>query len=95
MPLHKRSSVHDDVLSSVYADRDLTTTLPSKRFPAKQMRPVDAFQAISDELLLDGNARQNLATFCQTWEEPEVHRLALTRPPLTADDHDQVGPFTG
>ena len=25
--------------------------------------------------MLDGNARQNLATFCQTWEEPEV--LAL------------------
>ena len=30
---------------------------------------------MSDELYLDGNARQNLATFCQTWEEPEVHRL--------------------
>jgi len=30
---------------------------------------------VSDELMLDGNARQNLATFCQTWEEPEV--LAL------------------
>jgi glutamate decarboxylase len=26
-------------------------------------------------LLLDGNARQNLATFCQTWEEPELHQL--------------------
>ncbi len=25
--------------------------------------------------MLDGNARQNLATFCQTWEEPEVHSL--------------------
>ena len=39
------------------------------------MRPAEAFQAIADELLLDGNARQNLATFCQTWEEPEVHKL--------------------
>ena len=25
--------------------------------------------------MLDGNARMNLATFCQTWVEPEVHRL--------------------
>ena len=25
--------------------------------------------------MLDGNARQNLATFCQTWEEVEVHGL--------------------
>ncbi len=39
------------------------------------MRPAEAFRAISDELLLDGNARQNLATFCQTWEEPQVHKL--------------------
>jgi glutamate decarboxylase len=26
-------------------------------------------------LLLDGNSRQNLATFCTTWIEPEVHTL--------------------
>ncbi len=25
--------------------------------------------------MLDGNARQNLATFCQTWVEPEIHQL--------------------
>ena len=25
--------------------------------------------------MLDGNSRQNLATFCSTWIEPEVHRL--------------------
>jgi glutamate decarboxylase len=25
--------------------------------------------------MLDGNSRQNLATFCQTWVEPEVHAL--------------------
>jgi glutamate decarboxylase len=26
---------------------------------------------VHDELMLDGNARQNLATFCQTWVDPE------------------------
>ena len=25
--------------------------------------------------MLDGNSRQNLATFCQTWLEPEIHDL--------------------
>lgn len=44
-------------------------------FPAKEMREDVAFQIISDELLLDGNARQNLATFCQTWDDEYVHRL--------------------
>jgi len=74
MPLHTRG-VPLDVLSSVYADPDLMSTLPSKEFPADEMRPGDALQAIADELLLDGNARQNLATFCQTWEESEIHLL--------------------
>jgi glutamate decarboxylase len=75
MPLHKRETVREGMLDSVYADRDLLASLPSKDFPTREMRPDEVFQAISDELLLDGNARQNLATFCQTWEEPEVHRL--------------------
>jgi len=25
--------------------------------------------------MMDGNARQNLATFCQTWLDPEIHKL--------------------
>ena len=28
--------------------------------------------------MLDGNSRQNLATFCQTWEESEIHQLMDT-----------------
>jgi glutamate decarboxylase len=30
---------------------------------------------VHDELMLNGNARQYLATFGQTWEEPELHKL--------------------
>ena len=75
MPLHKRESVRDEVLDSIYANRDLNAKLPSTACPHVEMLPGEAFQAITDELLLDGNARQNLATFCQTWEEPEVHKL--------------------
>ncbi len=30
---------------------------------------------LHDELMADDNARQNLATFCQTWLESEVHQL--------------------
>ena len=75
MPLRKHESIRDELLDSVYGGKDLLTSLPSHIFPPGEMRPEDAFQCISDELLLDGNARQNLATFCQTWEEDEVHRL--------------------
>ena len=34
-----------------------------------------AYDLVHDELLLDGNSRQNLATFCTTWAEPEVRAL--------------------
>jgi glutamate decarboxylase len=75
MTLHKRETTYDRLLDSVFAGVDLSQCLPSNRFPEREMRPTDAFQAIHDELMLDGNARQNLATFCQTWEEPEIHLL--------------------
>ena len=39
------------------------------------LRPDVAFQFVVDELMLDGNARQNLATFCQTWFDDGIHRL--------------------
>ena len=32
-------------------------------------------QVVYDELMMDGNSRQNLETFCQTWIEDEVHEL--------------------
>jgi glutamate decarboxylase len=37
--------------------------------------PADvAYQLIHDELLLDGSARLNLATFVTTWMEPQADR---------------------
>ncbi len=75
MPLHKRESVRESMLDSIYADRNMRAGLAAHHCPSDEMRPAEAYQAIADELLLDGNARQNLATFCQTWEEPEVHKL--------------------
>jgi glutamate decarboxylase len=93
MPLHKREPKRSGLLDSVFANQDLRNALPTNRFPTGQMRPDDAYQAISDELLLDGNARQNLATFCQTWEEPEIHRLmdlAIDKNLIDKDEYPQT-----
>jgi len=49
--------------------------LPKDRFPGAGADPEVAYQLVHDQLLLDGNSRQNLATFCQTWVEPQVHKL--------------------
>ncbi len=39
------------------------------------MDPDVAYQMIHDDLMLDGNARLNLATFVGTWMEPQARRL--------------------
>lgn len=75
MTLHDRESVRDQLLDSVFAGRDLRQALPRLEFPKDEVAAQAAFQAVRDELMLDGNSRQNLATFCQTWEEPQVHEL--------------------
>jgi glutamate decarboxylase len=49
---------------------------PPKDRLADDAVPADvAYQLIHDELLLDGSARLNLATFVTTWMEPQAQRL--------------------
>lgn len=64
-----------DPLDAIYGADDVGVAMPKSAFPATERDPRRVYAAISDELMLDGNSRQNLATFCQTWEEPEIHRL--------------------
>src|ERR1700742_3591012 len=56
-------------------DLENNLTVPRYRLPPQSMAPHTAAQLVRDELLLDGNARLNLATFVTTWMEPEAHRL--------------------
>ncbi|MFE0627208.1 glutamate decarboxylase [Streptomyces sp. NPDC058864] len=45
---------------------------PKHRLPDGPLAPATAYQLVHDELMLDGNARLNLATFVTTWMEPEA-----------------------
>jgi glutamate decarboxylase len=47
------------------------------RIPGRGMGPDVAYQVIHDELLLDGNARLNLATFVSTWMDHQADTLML------------------
>jgi glutamate decarboxylase len=50
-------------------------TIPRHYLPEGEMPPEVALQIIRDELMLDGNARLNLATFVTTWAEPQAELL--------------------
>jgi glutamate decarboxylase len=49
--------------------------VPRDRVPDDPMLPQTAYQIVMDEVMLDGNARFNLATFVTTWMDEEADRL--------------------
>jgi len=49
--------------------------IPRYELPTSSMNPYLAYQIVHDELMLDGNARLNLATFVTTWMEPQAKLL--------------------
>jgi len=51
------------------------TTIPRHALPDGELDPDVAYQIIHDELMLDGNARLNVATFVTTWMEPQAEKL--------------------
>ncbi|WP_370457877.1 glutamate decarboxylase [Actinoplanes sp. OR16] len=50
-------------------------SIPRLELPAGELPPDTAYQIVHDELMLDGNARLNAATFVTTWMEPQADRL--------------------
>ena len=93
MAIVDRNSIRHRLLDSTFAGRDTAKPLPKFKFPPSEQTPRDIYQLVTDELYLDGNPRQNLATFCQTWEEEEVHRImdfAIDRNMIDKSEYPQT-----
>jgi len=75
MALHEKDTVRANLLDDLFASSDLSVRMPKYKFPEDEHNPRHVRQLVHDELMLDGNSRQNLATFCSTWIEPEVYQL--------------------
>ena len=91
--LHQKDDVRSRLDDDVFASTDLSTAMPKYRMPDREHDPRHALQVVRDELMLDGNSRQNLATFCQTWLEPEVHTimdLCLDKNMVDKDEYPQT-----
>ncbi|MFI9274063.1 glutamate decarboxylase [Kitasatospora sp. NPDC052896] len=72
-PRHHRSSHKDLTVNPLFTREPLA--VPRDELPSREMDPDTAYQVVHDELMLDGNARLNLATFVGTWAEPQAQRL--------------------
>src|SRR6201982_1915111 len=63
--------------------------IPRYRLPERGVLPHTALQVVRDELILDGNARLNLATFVTTWMEPEADILMAESADKNMIDKDE------
>ena len=86
--LPNRQDLGSHINDSIFCSSALANPLPKYRFPASENRPRDIFRVVSDELFLDGNARQNLATFCQTYLNDDIHELMDL---VDRQEHDRQG----
>lgn len=59
----------------VFENADMDSVIPKNVLPEHSIPSDMAYRLISDELLDEGNARLNLATFCQTYMEDEAVKL--------------------
>lgn len=93
MPIHTVKLDGDSGESDIYTTGASKKNLPKYRLPDEMMDQRAAYSLVHDELLLDGNARQNLATFCTTWVEDEVKQLmtdAIDKNMIDKDEYPQT-----
>ncbi|GAA0929890.1 glutamate decarboxylase [Nonomuraea longicatena] len=79
----------DDVYTTPLSEN----ALPKFRLPDTENDPWAVYELLRSELLLDGNAAQNLATFCTTWNDEQVHRLmdtSLNKNMIDKDEYPQT-----
>ncbi|WP_199726440.1 pyridoxal-dependent decarboxylase [Acidipila sp. EB88] len=75
MAIHSKEEVQSDLGDQAFGIASLPHPLPKYSFSREETDSRAAYQLVHVELLLDGISQQDLATFCQTWVEPEVRTL--------------------
>ncbi|MEM1244483.1 MAG: glutamate decarboxylase [Pseudomonadota bacterium] len=65
----------DESIMPIYGRRSLKKPIPKYIIPDTELSARVAYDLVHDQLMLDGNARLNLASFLTTWMEPEAKQL--------------------
>ena len=71
----KKLSGQQSLVTPAYGARWSSEPIPKYEMPEQSNDPKMVYDVIRDELILDGSARLNLATFVTTWMEDEARRL--------------------
>jgi glutamate decarboxylase len=91
MPLHRQLDDTDvrPRLDPLLATWETPGALPKLRIPEGATSPEIAARLVRSDLILDGNARLNLATFVTTWMEPEARTLMAETADKNMIDKDE------
>ena len=93
MALHQVKLSSPATTEDVYVTDAANARLPKYLMPEHRSSAQTIYNLVHDELLLDGNSRQNLATFCTTWSEPEARLLmaeSLDKNMIDKDEYPQT-----
>lgn len=71
----KDNQEEKNYLEPIFGSASEDVDLPKYKLNKESIEPRIAYQLVQDEMLDEGNARLNLATFCQTYMEPEAVKL--------------------
>lgn len=83
----------DSTITPIYASRSLNTAVPKYTIPRLGLAADTAYQIVHDELMMDGNAHMNMATFVTTWMEPQATLLmteTLEKNLIDKDEYPQT-----
>jgi len=91
MPLHRQLDDTDvrPRLDPLLATWETPGALPKLRIPEGATSPEIAARLVRSDLILDGNARLNLATFVTTWMEPQARTLMAETADKNMIDKDE------
>jgi len=88
MPLHNTEDLKAAPTSELEAELHDPVS-ETYAFPESRQDPQEVYSTIHDQLVLDGNSQQNLATFCTTWIEPEIEKLMVESADKNMIDKDE------
>lgn len=93
MALHLVDSENMESVFDLYAQPAANQAIPKYKLCDRSNDPELVQDLLLDELLLDGNAKQNLATFCQTDLDKNIHALmdkCLDKNMIDKDEYPQT-----
>ena len=91
MTLHRAETSQESTLwlDPRFAGPGELEPVPVHSLPQGEMDPRTAYQLIHDEMMLNGNARQNMATFVTTWMDEYADKLFSESAPINSIDKDE------